>query len=166
MATGVFIGRFQPFHKGHLTVIRKMQRECDRIIIILGTPTNIKTINRQNPFTTAERKKMLQIMLKKYCKIPWEINVIKDYNVHKLWLKNLRKKTPKDAIIYSGNRLVRNLCRNNGLKTRAVPHVIDIHATRIRKLINEGKLWKKYLPKEINAAINKIDINSRLTCIK
>jgi len=163
MTTGVFIGRFQPFHKGHLTVIQKMQKECDGIVIVLGTPTNIKTINKHNPFTTEERKEMLQIMLKKYCKIPWEIIVIKDYNVHNLWLKNIVKRIQKkDAVIYSGNKLVQHLCRSYGLKTRAVPHIINIHAAIIRKLINEGKPWKQYLPKEIIDAIRKIDIYSRL----
>lgn len=166
MTIGVFIGRFQPFHKGHLTVIQKMQKESDKIIIILGTPIGLKTINQHNPFTTEERKKMLQTMLKKYCKIPWKITVIKDYNVHGLWLKNLRKKIPKNSIIYSGNRLVQDLCRSNGLKVKPVPHIVNIRATKIRKLINEGKPWKQYLPKETNAVINKIDINSRLTCIK
>jgi len=166
MTTGVFIGRFQPFHKGHLTVIQKMQKENDKIIIILGTPTNLKTTNRNNPFTTDERRKMLEIMLNKYCKIPRKIIVIKDYQVHSLWLKNIRKKIPRNSIIYSGNRLVRELFRNNGLRVRSVPHIINIHATKIRKLISEGKYVKNYLPDEINGIINKIDIASRLICIK
>lgn len=164
MATGVFIGRFQPLHKGHLTVIEKMQKEASKIIIVLGTPTNLKTINPDNPFTTKERKRMLEIILKKYSKVPWKIVVIKDYNRHDVWLNNLKRKIPgKNAIIYSGNKLVQNLCKKNGLKVKSVDYIINIHATKIRKLMHNRKPWKHYLPNEINKVVNKIDINSRLT---
>jgi nicotinamide-nucleotide adenylyltransferase len=33
----LLIGRFQPFHKGHLQVVKTIARDCDDIIIGIGS---------------------------------------------------------------------------------------------------------------------------------
>lgn len=54
----VFIGRFQPFHNGHLYSLTKALESAQNVIIVLGSsnaPRNVK-----NPFTDAEREKMIR----------------------------------------------------------------------------------------------------------
>ena len=53
----VFIGRFQPFHKGHLAVVEEALEKAERLIIILGSANQPR--NSRNPFTTDERSKMI-----------------------------------------------------------------------------------------------------------
>ncbi|HDM88409.1 MAG TPA: nicotinamide-nucleotide adenylyltransferase, partial [Candidatus Bathyarchaeota archaeon] len=37
MRRGLFIGRFQPPHLGHLHAIKQALEECDELIIVIGS---------------------------------------------------------------------------------------------------------------------------------
>ena len=60
----LFIGRFQPFHKGHLKVIKDIIKKDYRVIIGIGSSQYSHTVD--NPFTSDERKKMIQETLLKF----------------------------------------------------------------------------------------------------
>jgi len=54
---GVFIGRLNPFHEGHLHVIRAGLRQMDHLVIAVGSATGRRTL--RDPFTYAERLEMI-----------------------------------------------------------------------------------------------------------
>jgi bifunctional NMN adenylyltransferase/nudix hydrolase len=54
----VFIGRFQPFHQGHLSVVQEGLRKAERVIVLIGSahrPRNIR-----DPWTFDERAEMVR----------------------------------------------------------------------------------------------------------
>lgn len=53
----VFIGRFQPFHAGHLHVVKKALEQSDTLIIVIGS--HDKPRDPRNPFTTGERMEII-----------------------------------------------------------------------------------------------------------
>ena len=53
----VFIGRFQPFHLAHMQTIKIALKQCQTIILALGSAQNERNI--KNPFTVFERQKMI-----------------------------------------------------------------------------------------------------------
>jgi bifunctional NMN adenylyltransferase/nudix hydrolase len=53
----VFIGRFQPFHQGHKTVVDEAIARARHIIILIGSAREARSI--RNPFTWEERAKMI-----------------------------------------------------------------------------------------------------------
>lgn len=54
----VFIGRFQPYHNGHRSIIQKAQVRANKnVIILIGSSYNPRNI--KNPFTYEERKAMI-----------------------------------------------------------------------------------------------------------
>jgi bifunctional NMN adenylyltransferase/nudix hydrolase len=53
----VFIGRFQPFHNGHLTVIKEALRRGDHALILIGSASSPRSY--RNPFTAQERERMI-----------------------------------------------------------------------------------------------------------
>ena len=57
MTTALFIGRFQPFHKAHLQDIKAILKECDEVIIAIGSSQHSDT--KDNPFSVAERIEMI-----------------------------------------------------------------------------------------------------------
>lgn len=57
MKTGVFIGRCQPLHAGHIAVISKMIDETDQQVILLGSANQSR--NLRNPYTYQERRDMI-----------------------------------------------------------------------------------------------------------
>jgi|CXWL01.1.fsa_nt_gi adenylylsulfate kinase len=54
--TGVFIGRFQPFHEGHKRCVEKILQENDRCTILLRDTS----ITEKNPFDIAKRKELIR----------------------------------------------------------------------------------------------------------
>ena len=56
--TLVFIGRFQPLHKGHEAVIKQAMEQAEQVMIIVGSAHSPR--NTRNPFTFEERKRMIK----------------------------------------------------------------------------------------------------------
>ena len=55
---GVFVGRFQPFHLGHLKAVKDILGEVDELVIVVGSSQYSHEID--NPFTTGERITMIK----------------------------------------------------------------------------------------------------------
>lgn len=53
----VFIGRFQPFHNGHLKVLEHALSISKRVVVLVGSSNSARTV--RNPFTFEERKEMI-----------------------------------------------------------------------------------------------------------
>lgn len=84
----VYIGRFQPFHKGHKAIVDltvKMMKPGDTFTIIIGSADQQET--ERNPLSASQRKEMLSIELEGY---PVTISTINDspYN-YDLWIERL-----------------------------------------------------------------------------
>ena len=60
--TGIIIGRFQvPYlHPGHLNLIATSLRECDKTVILLGTPSPQHGLDDRNPYGTPHRVRMIK----------------------------------------------------------------------------------------------------------
>lgn len=54
---GFYIGRFQPYHKGHHSIVQAMQEQCEHIIIGLGSAQEVGT--ERNPFSIDFRTRMI-----------------------------------------------------------------------------------------------------------
>lgn len=84
----VYIGRFQPFHKGHKAIVDltvKMMKPGDTFTIIIGSADQQET--ERNPLSASQRKEMLSTELEGY---PVTILTINDspYN-YDLWIERL-----------------------------------------------------------------------------
>lgn len=55
--TLVYIGRFSPFHNGHLETVKLASRLCDNLIIIIGSSFGPRT--QKNPWTFEEREEFI-----------------------------------------------------------------------------------------------------------
>ena len=53
----VYIGRFQPYHNGHVKVIEDGLKIADRVLVLVGSSNSPRT--EKNPFTFEERKEIL-----------------------------------------------------------------------------------------------------------
>ena len=59
----VYIGRFQPFHLGHLEVLEHALSCSEKVLIIIGSSKSARSI--KNPFTFEERKELIKLSLPK-----------------------------------------------------------------------------------------------------
>lgn len=58
---GILIGRFQPFHEGHASLVRAALEHADALIILLGSAQRARSA--KNPWTYDERKAMIEAAL-------------------------------------------------------------------------------------------------------
>ncbi|PIQ75853.1 hypothetical protein COU78_01845 [Candidatus Peregrinibacteria bacterium CG10_big_fil_rev_8_21_14_0_10_49_24] len=56
MKTGVFVGRFQPFHDGHKKCILKILEDCERCIVMMRETE----ATEKNPFDLEKRRGMIR----------------------------------------------------------------------------------------------------------
>jgi len=55
---GIVIGRFQPFHTAHLSLIQHSLKLAEKVIIILGSARSASDV--KNPFTPAMREEIIR----------------------------------------------------------------------------------------------------------
>jgi nicotinamide-nucleotide adenylyltransferase len=118
---GLIIGRFQPFHKGHLYLIKKALKQSEKIIIGIGS-ANVK--DEKNPFSFNERKKQILTALRKnklLNKVK-KIVPLDDYpDDNDYWLKQLKKKTGFFEVVFSNNDYVNGILQSRGVKVVSFP---------------------------------------------
>jgi len=56
--TLLYIGRFQPFHNGHLLAATQAQAQCDTLVFGLGSSD--AEPSAKNPFSVSERREMIR----------------------------------------------------------------------------------------------------------
>ncbi|MBU0458948.1 adenylyltransferase/cytidyltransferase family protein [Patescibacteria group bacterium] len=57
MKTGIFVGRFQPFHDGHKRCIEKILEDCDKCIVLSRDTDR----SDKNPFEFEKCKAMIRV---------------------------------------------------------------------------------------------------------
>lgn len=102
MRGGVFIGRFQPFHRGHAEVIKQALNTCDRVTIILGSSRSARST--RNPFLASERDEMVRLGLSSSGVSAQDlarlsIKGVRDYFYNtKAWIGEVREKSSEMAV--------------------------------------------------------------------
>ena len=109
MKKGLILGRFQPFHYGHLELIKGIIENGIEPLICIGSAQYSHT--NENPFTVEERKKMIDVIMKNI-NCEYSIFEIPDINNYDLYVSHLEKFVPDFDYIYSGNPLVQKLFGN------------------------------------------------------
>jgi bifunctional NMN adenylyltransferase/nudix hydrolase len=62
--TGVYIGRFQPFHVGHMHMVQNALDVCEQLVMVVGSAGRARTV--KNPWTFLERKALIEKNLAAY----------------------------------------------------------------------------------------------------
>ena len=159
----LFIGRFQPFHKGHLLALRWIVKRSARVIVMVGSAQ--KSGERENPFSAKERVRMMRAELAadgllKKCRLV----AVSDVNSDERWIAHVDANVPRYDVCYSNNALVKRLMKKAGKKVFTVPFFskAKYNATKIRERIREEKEWKGRVPRKVAMEMGKIKGEERI----
>jgi nicotinamide-nucleotide adenylyltransferase len=161
---GLYVGRFQPFHLGHLDAIKNILKEVDEIIIVIGSAQY--SHNSINPFTAGERLVMVRQALAEAeidASRVWVVPV-PDVHLHMMWVSNVEGYTPRFKVAYSNEPLTRRLFTEAGYKVKSLPFFERAlySSTVVRKKMLSGESWKALVPKSVADFILEIDGVNRL----
>ncbi|HET8793249.1 MAG TPA: nicotinamide-nucleotide adenylyltransferase [Nitrososphaeraceae archaeon] len=155
----VLLGRFQPFHLGHLALVKQILIECKDLYLVIGSSQENYTPH--NPFTTGERIRMIRHSLLD-AKIDMNrillIHVADDDN-NARWLSNVMSYVPPFDFLYSGNLFITALLAHESIVLRNPKFILkDIYnGTKIRNMILENNLqWQNLVPTPVKEIIIEI----------
>ena len=145
---GLYIGRFQPYHLGHHSIIKKMAQECEVVIIAVGSAQESGT--EHNPFSYEMRRSMIQHSIDRIADdyrivgVPDRENPAEDPSWTQYLLKYVYDSTGlMPEAIYQGDDQVREHWYDGvNIKVEIVPrNKIPISASVLRKAILADDYW-------------------------
>jgi bifunctional NMN adenylyltransferase/nudix hydrolase len=139
MKVGLIIGRFQPLHNGHVSLIERSLEENDKTIVVVGSINKLPDF--KNPFTAEERIQFIRDRFEGLIIVPmkdcptddeWESNVIA--------LVNNIEENPANVTLYT-NPKDEQWYREHLVYPVKVLDDVNISATQIRHAWYTNSLW-------------------------
>jgi nicotinamide-nucleotide adenylyltransferase len=153
----IFVGRFQPFHKGHLKAIKWILKREKEIFIIIGSSQ--ESLTKNNPLSFLDRKKMIKETLLAEGIKKFKIYGVADFPNDIFWVKEILRKTklkPEEVVVFTKNPWTKRCFEKMGMKVK--PHPLffrGLSATKIREKILKHKNWKNLVPKTVWLFLNR-----------
>ncbi len=159
----LFIGRFQPFHKGHLYGLKKCLEVGERVLIGIGS-SNV-TLTEDNPYNEDLRRDMIYKVIEKYIDSEKVIDVIgiKDVPNDSEWVRELEVTidnlhlTKDEVVVVSNNEWVTKLLCLAGFPVHETGFFNrdELEGRLIRAMMREGDdKWKERVSEEVAKLIS------------
>jgi nicotinamide-nucleotide adenylyltransferase len=150
----VYIGRFQPFHLGHLKCLKRVREKYRNVIIGIGSAQHERSA--RNPLSYAERKSIVEAALEG-SRLAGDLEFdsvfvvpVFDIGADDAWMDTIQMVAGKGKFsIYSNNDWVRSLAERWGVPVegKMERYGDDIRASTIRAMIqNDNAAWEDLVP--------------------
>lgn len=155
---GLYVGRFQPLHIGHTSIIDQMLEECEEVIIAVGSAQESGT--ERNPLSYPLRQLIITETYFEYLGRMYIVPIVdrENYSDDSSWGdylfdRLLEHGVPQPDVIYEGEEDVReNWYDNQNVSIIQLPRtVINISGTELRHAILNDHVMTSmlYLPSHI-----------------
>lgn len=160
---GLLIGRFQPFHLGHLAAVRFALTQVDNLSIGIGSSNRFN--EKRNPFSAEERKEMILSSVDKSDLEKCKIYFVPDVNDHAKWTYHVDQIIPKYDVVFSNDDFTHELYKKREIKVVSVPleQREILSGTDIRQKIASGQSWDELVPDGTQKVLLKINAKDRLS---
>ena len=159
---GLLIGRFQPFHLGHLDALHFALSKVDKLWLGLGSSN--KPPEKNNPFSAQERKKMILDSIDDSIKERIEIYFIPDLENHIKWIELIDTIVPKFDVVFTNDELTKHLYSKRDTQVLSIPFTKRdmLSGTNIRDLITSDQEWESLVPEGTKNFLNSNSAKERL----
>lgn len=159
---GLLIGRFQPFHLGHLAAVKFALTQVDNLAIGIGSSNRFN--EKRNPFSAEERKEMVVSSLDESDLQKCKIYFVPDVNDHSKWTYHVDQIVPKYDVVFSNDDFTHELYKKRDIKVVSVPlkQREILSGTDIRLKIASGQRWEDLVPSGTAKVLLKINAKDRL----
>lgn len=162
---GLLVGRFQPFHLGHLSAVDFALTKTDTLWLGIGSSN--KTRERDNPFSADERQEMIAESLGSVRSSRVRVFPIPDVDDHQRWIKSIDDVVPRYEMVFTIDRLTAHLYSERGVRVVRVPLVNRdaLSGTGVRTLIRDGGRWEHLVPDGTREVLLRLDAKERLASL-
>lgn len=145
----LFIGKFQPFHKGHYRVVELLKNSFKDVIIAIGSVQN------NFPFTLEEKKQMIYKNTKIKKIIALE-DLKEDHKYYKDWGRYVLEIIGEVDIVATGNESVKEDFYKHNIPVLWLPRYEGISGSRIREKITNGdSSWAEMVTEQTKKIVEK-----------
>lgn len=151
------VGRFQPFHLGHLEVLKRVAEGFTRVTLAIGSAQ--ESHSRKNPFTAGERFLMIEAALEEAGVANVDVLPLPDLNRNALWVRHVESLVPPFQVFFTNNALPKRLFEESGYEVRPLPFVErgTFEGTRIRELMEaDDPAWEKLVPPAVARVVREL----------
>ena len=159
---GLLIGRFQPFHLGHLEALQFALSKVDKLWLGLGSSN--KPTEKNNPFSAEERKEMILSSIDDSMKEKISIYFIPDLDNHVRWIEKIDTIVPDFDIVFSNDELTNHLYSKRDVQVIPIPFLKrdELSGTNVRDLIISDQKWEHLVPLGTRNFLEKSNAKDRL----
>jgi len=157
---GAIVGRFQPFHNGHLQLILAILSKVDFLKIGIGSSQYSHTM--YNPFNYDERKEFIiqSLRSENIRSDRYEIYPLPDLHNMKKWVTQVLDVFGNFNIFYSNNDWICQIIKKSGKNVGDRKYIFDFkrfNGTYIRQKICEKASIQDLVPPSVFIYLKKID---------
>lgn len=166
---GVFWGRFNPPHKGHLQVIRHLlEKECGELVVAIGSAQ--ASHSERNPFTGGERLLMLKAMLEEAGleSKTLIVQVPDDSDSYVNTASNLRAMSPPFEVVFTNRPVIRDIFSSWGVAVKSFPDFDHekFSGSSVRAAMLSGGEWGELVPKAVYETLKRNGLLGRLETVR
>lgn len=160
MKLGLVIGRFQPLHNGHISLINKALEENDKVLVLIGSANKLPDF--KNPFSAEQR---FNFVYQEFPENPQLlIQTLNDYDTDDEWVQEVTARSlsfeedPTQVMFYC-NPKDEEWYRRNFLFPVTTVNTVDVSATYIRALwyAQDEGFWEQHVPDHVKESMNNHD---------
>ena len=159
---GLLIGRFQPFHLGHLDAVLFGLARTENLFICIGSSN--KSNERKNPFSAEERREMIVTSIEPSIADRIKIFDVPDVGDHEKLTFEIDKIVPKYDIVFTNDEFTRTLFEKREISVISVilKDREKFSGTNIRNLIAYDRNWRDLVPQGTRNVLDNINAKERL----
>lgn len=152
----LFIGRFQPFHNGHLLVLQHLSSEYQEIIIGIGSSQYTNT--KENPFSCKERTRMITHSLDVVNIHNYRVVSIPDIHNPPQWVAHVLLIVSDFDVVISNNPFTKKLFSEKGYTVKGTSYFErkKYSGKEIRRRISQNEPWEDLVPQEVYKILMQI----------
>ena len=174
MLRALFVGRFQPFHRGHRAVVDHLLKQqlagehVRGVVIGIGSSQVSHTVH--DPMTAGERYEVVAASVHDLVDKGIEVSIvpIPDLNHHSLWVSHVVALCPRFGLVFTNTRLDRTLFSEAGYAVADTYFLRRdiLAATNVRQLMIQDGEWQPLVEPGAVPLLQGFEIPGRLRSLK
>lgn len=164
----IYAGRFQPFHNGHLSVVKWILGQSRELTIVVGSMQEFG--QKRHPLTFRQRKEIIEKTLNAENITNFRVAGIPDFINDAAWAKKLLEiagTKASDTVVLTSNAWAQASCKKAGIEVMVHPMFLyNLSATSVRKKIADNQNWEELVPKPAAEYLKQNGLDKKIAILQ